>query len=34
MGGDAGKPVVVSHPEQPAAKAFIAIADGLRHRWS
>jgi ATP-binding protein involved in chromosome partitioning len=34
MGGDAGKPVVVSHPEQPAAKAFIAIADGLRQRWS
>ncbi len=34
MGGDMGKPVVVSHPEQPAAKAFIAIADGLRHRWS
>jgi ATP-binding protein involved in chromosome partitioning len=34
IGGDVGKPVVVSHPDQPAAKAFIAIAEGLRTRWS
>lgn len=34
MGGDTGMPVVVSHPEQPAAKAFIAIAEKLRARWS
>jgi ATP-binding protein involved in chromosome partitioning len=34
IGGDLGKPVVVSHPEQPAAKAFLAIANTLRDRWS
>ncbi|MCL4179304.1 MAG: ATP-binding protein [Verrucomicrobia bacterium] len=34
MGGDTGIPVVVSHPEQPAAKAFIAIAEKLRAPWS
>lgn len=34
MGGDAGKPVVVSHPQEPAAKAFIAIAETLRRNWT
>jgi ATP-binding protein involved in chromosome partitioning len=34
IGGDLGKPVVVSHPDQPAAKAFLAIANTLRDRWS
>ena len=33
IGGDIGKPVVVSHPDQAAAKAFIAIAETLRDRW-
>jgi ATP-binding protein involved in chromosome partitioning len=28
-GGDAGKPVVVSHPDSPVAKALSAIADDV-----
>lgn len=28
-GGDAGEPVVLSHPEDPAAAAILALADGL-----
>jgi ATP-binding protein involved in chromosome partitioning len=33
-GGDIGIPIVVSHPDQPAAKAFLAIAENLRADWS
>jgi ATP-binding protein involved in chromosome partitioning len=29
-GGDRGVPVVVSNPEQPAAQAFIKIAEAVR----
>src|SRR5439155_14991093 len=30
LGGDQGLPVVVSHPEQPFAQAFVRVADALR----
>jgi ATP-binding protein involved in chromosome partitioning len=32
-GGDAGEPVVVSHPDHDAAKVFLSIAQNLRGRW-
>jgi ATP-binding protein involved in chromosome partitioning len=34
VGGDTGMPVVVSHADQPAAQAFITIADNMRGSWS
>jgi len=30
LGGDSGIPVVVSHPEQPFAQAFVRVAESLR----
>jgi len=32
-GGDRGVPVVVSAPDQPAGRAFIQMAEGLRRRF-
>ena len=32
VGGDQGRPVVVSAPEQPPGQAFVAVAKGLRER--
>src|SRR5881394_1151640 len=32
LGGDSGVPVVVSHPDQPFAQAFIRVAESLRNR--
>jgi len=29
-GGDSGLPVVVSHPDAPAGKAFMSIAEALK----
>jgi ATP-binding protein involved in chromosome partitioning len=34
VGGDSGKPIIVSHPESPAAKAFVAIAQDIAARLS
>ncbi len=32
VGGDAGAPIVVSHPESAAARAFVAVADAVRRQ--
>jgi ATP-binding protein involved in chromosome partitioning len=34
VGGDSGKPIVISHPESPAARAFVAIADDIAAKLS
>jgi MinD-like ATPase involved in chromosome partitioning or flagellar assembly len=30
VGGDAGTPIVASHPDSAAAEAFVAIAQAIR----
>jgi len=34
IGGDSGKPIVVSHPDSPVAQAFLSVAQGLAARIS
>jgi ATP-binding protein involved in chromosome partitioning len=34
VGGDSGKPIVISHPESAAARAFVAIAQDIAAKLS
>ena len=34
VGGDAGRPAVVSDPDQPWGRAFVDIAENLRRAWT